>query len=278
MTMNTLASLYLWHRRYAMFRGNVFVRTIPAVPAVALNLAKADLAAKKQRYSPGLAFGPVFKRDCSNVSYRWIENVFRVGLRFIGYADDVCKSNFSYMGEIRHNGWFTDDFQSSKYRGVVLQTPAKDGVPRYLAGYECANNPGTYLVEWDVVDGTKGGNAEGAQYDPLAREVARRADGIAEEWAEQEREYQSAWQELRDAREELSKSLTDVREEIADYKATLAVTRDSTSKPVEAIRLLDKAKRDLTVSRATFAKALEAALEAKSNAASHKISWDECAP
>lgn len=125
------------------------------------------------------------KKHPSN-NYAWIENTESAGLRFVGYADEICKS-------IRHCGWYTDeDGDRETYRGAVWQLPARHGVARYIAGYEDPNNKGAAFVDLNIIRGRKGGTRYGA--DDAMTEAAHRADSIAKHNAEREREYNAAWQ------------------------------------------------------------------------------------
>lgn len=136
--------------------------------------------------------------DPSADGSRWVENAAETGLRFVGFADEVDKSNYAYRYGIDHKGWFTDDEgdNGETLRGAVLQLPARNGRPQYLAAYADPNNDGAFRVDLGrgVIVGELGGSAEGASYDATAREAARAADSFAEQAAESERGYNRAWQ------------------------------------------------------------------------------------
>lgn len=102
---------------------------------------------------------------------RWVENASR-GLRLVGYCDDITRS-------ICHTGWFTDDDQTEKYRGVVYQLPSR-GEPLYAYGYADPDNEDCALLCFD------GENDK--------EDAARAADRFAEIFAEHERDYREAWQ------------------------------------------------------------------------------------
>jgi hypothetical protein len=107
------------------------------------------------------------------------------GLRW-QYADDAATT-------IRHTGWFCDDFQDSKIRGIVLRLPRGRG---FLAGW------------------TMGvGMASSFDYSPIfddERDAAFCADRMAESAAESEREYQEREnQRMADEELELSALGTD---------------------------------------------------------------------
>ena len=85
---------------------------------------------------PTISYGPAFDAH----GYKWVrfvENVSR-GLRLVGFADEIAKAEGSWRS-IQHTGWFTDDDQSEKYRGVVYQLPSR-GEPLYVYGYADTNN------------------------------------------------------------------------------------------------------------------------------------------
>lgn len=105
---------------------------------------------------------------------RWVEHADKV-LRFVGYADDVAKSEGSRCVENR--GWFFDNWQNEVFRGVVYQLPARKGVPFYVYGYADPWNRGSALLSFDGEDN--------------ALQAAVNADRFAEVCAEEEREYQA---------------------------------------------------------------------------------------
>jgi hypothetical protein len=130
-----------------------------------------------------------FEKD--GETYRWIEDGKRA-LRFVGYCDEL--NDF-----VKHTGWFTrteDDFEE-KYRGVVFQAPARNRSRVYFVGFECPNNPGHYCLsstpsysDEKAVDGHR---------DPEIGSIAARADRIAEDFANDEREYREGIQACEDA-------------------------------------------------------------------------------
>jgi len=73
---------------------------------------------------------------------------------------------------IRHTGWFCDEYQDDKIRGIVARLPRGRG---FLAG-------------WTMGTGMASG-WEGDVYE-TAQDAARAADSLAENMAEKEREYQ----------------------------------------------------------------------------------------
>jgi hypothetical protein len=77
---------------------------------------------------------------------------------------------------IGHTGWFCDQHQDSKIRGIVVSLPHG----RFLAGWSMGENMAS------SVDGTVYNNAQDAAY---------AADSMAESAAEQEREYQERQEE-----------------------------------------------------------------------------------
>lgn len=84
---------------------------------------------------------------------------------------------------LRHKGWFRDVYGDETYAGHVWQLPARDGEPRFIAGYI------DDLAEYVVLSATRGkldifNNAEDA---------ARAGDSLAESHAKREREYNEKW-------------------------------------------------------------------------------------
>lgn len=101
------------------------------------------------------------------------------------YADEVENARIDHMG------WFVDDEQCDKVRGIV----AGLSHGRYIAGYEDSSGCRVY------VDGV---------YDD-DRKAAYAADSIAERVADKEREYSQRWH----AAEELDNSISEVGRDVA---------------------------------------------------------------
>jgi hypothetical protein len=171
---------YRWHR----------ARGFRAVDAI--HSARMDQAAGTRRYasSPTVSYGPATavhgERHC-----RYIENVAD-GLRFVGHADDIAGR------AVDHNGWYLsdDNWTGESVRGAVWQLPARNGRPRFVAGYADpyngnAESDGAACLSFDeIFEGEPGDGLP--RHNDGAREAAIRADGIAESMAESEREYQAA--------------------------------------------------------------------------------------
>ena len=87
------------------------------------------------------------------------------GLRW-QWCDDICR-------DIRHTGWFCDDFQDSKIRGIVMRLPHGRG---FLAGWSMGEGMASEIDGYIYAD---------------AIDAARAADSMAETVAENEREYRA---------------------------------------------------------------------------------------
>lgn len=115
--------------------------------------------------TPGECTGKSFYLDAMGSPSRW------------AWCDDVCR-------HIDHTGWFCDDFQFDKIRGLVVRLPHG----RYLAGWSM----GEQMASW--VDSTEVYTDE--------TEAARAADSLAEYAAEREREYQEEEERKRQEEED----------------------------------------------------------------------------
>lgn len=205
---------------------------------LALEHAKARLARGEKEYSNewpwqrGAHNVTRQRKECPGDNYAWIENTKSAGLRFVGYYDEICKDYY----RIRHKGYYTDEFQDEVFRGAVWQLPAQHGVARYIAGYADPINDGAAYVDLDIISETSAPrrrwNSSKRAYEPLApvpqdecndsakRDAALRADSIAENNAEREREYNAAWQ--------AGSRWSDLGDEIAKERAfTLALLVES---------------------------------------------------
>lgn len=184
-----------------------------------------------------------------------------VGLRFVGFADDLVGRG------IEHRGWYTDaDGFGEVLRGAVYQLPARDGRARYLAAYREGSygrrgwtdtaEPGAAAIACrEVFETERDGDAVEA-----AGEAARRADSIAETAAEREREYNDAWQAARrwsDLADDIAAARTEARQLVADMRA--AIKSGATAAPSictalrKSLRSLIEAAAELKAERESIA-------------------------
>ena len=192
----TLADAFRARRFYIDETGGRGGHSRPA--SVALDMARADIESGRIVYARanargviGVNFGAVM--DESGKRKIWVEDPHAIGLRFIGFADEVCSSNYAYRGGIDHRGWFTNDFQDETARGVVYQLPAKNGRARFMHGVADPVNEGAAMLAYEISEGARENNDRwGASYNPDAREAAQMADSMAENFAEIERDYNRA--------------------------------------------------------------------------------------
>lgn len=145
--------------------------------------------------------GEIVRYDWRSSELTFIDKPENMGLRVIGFADEIAKSDYAHLSGIDHKGWYTDsEDQSDKFRGVVFQLPSRDGCAVYLSGYQDLDsrdrpNHGGYLValrpkDWNI--GEKG--ADDYRHDSeAARQAARDADGLAESSSEEARDYSDSW-------------------------------------------------------------------------------------
>jgi hypothetical protein len=219
MAYTELQSAYLFHRR------NGKARAIRAA-----ELARLDVANAKRRYPRGLrnsVCNPVIDpaRAHSWTQCRWIENVDAIGLREVGFADEILS--------LRHTGWFADAFQETTLRGQVWQLPARKGSPLFVYGYADAENPGAALVCFDIERGEHG------EDDQAKREAARHGDSMAEAFAEAEREYSEAWQAARqwgELADDMAKARAKAKALVADMRAAIKAGQLASAAICEALR------------------------------------------
>lgn len=179
---------------------------------------------------PGAPFGP---------GVQWVEEPGAIGLRFVGFADHIARIN--------HKGWFTDEDQmGGTLRGAVYQLPARNGRPRFMAGYQNSEDgtDGAALALREVFIG------EDSEDEDAKRDAAYRADRLAEIVAESERDYQAAWHEgskaasaiatAESAREEAKRVLRDVRAIAATgYDDSLARSLRDRLRPIAQAKLCE---------------------------------------
>lgn len=141
--------------------------------AHALEAARKDVTANKKRYphtSPQSMRGGEPFAAYGEKAMTWFENP-EAHLRFVGKAHDIIN--------LRHTGWYIDDMQHETTHGVVYQLPARNGKTQYLYGYaDTWSGANGACLSLDIADDKE--------------DAARWADGIAERFAESEREYREA--------------------------------------------------------------------------------------
>lgn len=203
------------------------------------------------------AMGAPFGRE----GLRWADDPSAVGLRFVGFADDIAGR------AIDHRGWYTGpDGFGEVLRGAVYQLPGRDGRTRYLAAYREGSDgrrgwadtaePGAAAIACrEVFESERGGDAVEAVW-----EAARRADSIAETAAEREREYNEAWQAARrwsDLADDIAAARTEARQLVADMRA--AIKSGATAAPSicaalrKSLRSLVDAAAELKTERESIA-------------------------
>lgn len=155
-----------------------------------------------------------------DTSQRLIEDTDAAGLRFVGFADELAN--------LRHIGWCTspDGWCEDVMRGAVWLLPARHGCSQYVYGYVDPWNDDAALIEFEPIEGERGGTGYSAATDQAATDAARCADSMAEHAAEKVRDYEAAEsarvraeelrEEAKDMRADLCGTIREVRERIAE--------------------------------------------------------------
>lgn len=137
-----------------------------------------------------------------NTLCRWCEDPAAIGLRLVGFADEVPGRS------VDHQGWFLDDdFQEEVARGIVYRLPTRKGRAQFIAGMADPDNDGPAMLSLGTIEDDE-------------REAARSADHLAECYAEAERDYRRAssarlkWGELGEEVAAARRSILDLCREI----------------------------------------------------------------
>jgi len=188
-------------------------------------LERIGVCAKYSTVRETSPYNPRWK-DCRD-HRRWIEDTKRAGLRWVGFADEICRG-------IDHNGWYTDEDCGEVIRGGVWQLPARHGRAQYVAGYVDPNNEGAAAIDFEIIEGERGGSEPYQYREDAQAEAARAADSFAESAADAERRYQREWR----ASNELAEKLDEWWDELTDVEIrTLADScRDAVRAAVDALR------------------------------------------
>lgn len=177
-----MASHYLHARKV---RGMTALAALEAAKALPAAYVKG-----REYYGSRGGAGAPFTRGRSADVYRWIEDVRAVGLRFVGTAEDLAR--------VGHSGWYTDsDNADSLLVGSVWQLAGRKGESRLVYGYRELDggeelNPGSALIcVSDIVRQPMRDQFGNLDETDGARDAARWADGMAEKFAEAERDYRA---------------------------------------------------------------------------------------
>lgn len=146
-----------------------------------------EIAKRAKAFSKSALCGAPFYINTTRERGRWVESPEDLGLRLVGFADEVAPRR------VTHKGWFIDDeIQDEVARGVVYALPAKAGCARFVYGVADPHNDGPAIIALDVVT-AEPGDADRAQSD-----AATWADSMAESYAMGEKEHNAAWRAGRD--------------------------------------------------------------------------------
>lgn len=249
--MNTLKSEFeesgkavartVYDERDRMLRAYRYWRILGHKAVESIVVARANAAAGQVMFPSSAkcwGYGPEFEA-CGQKRMRWIENPADCGLRFVGYADECS-------GAVTHTGWYLDHdgHTGESVRGVVYQLPAKNGRPRFVAGYADPFNDGPVCLSFDdVVEGERDSYSNYAKDNPEAMTAASWADSIAESYADNEKDYREAFDKAQiceDCDSRLSVIRAQVLEIIRELKkfrspSACALTRDELSACMNAI-------------------------------------------
>lgn len=127
--------------------------------------------------------------------------------RSSGKAHDIVR--------MRHTGWYVDAEGSETIEGEVWQLPARNGSPRYVAGFRDGESG------YCVLDASRGNVC---LYDS-ADDAARAADALAESEAGQRREYDERLREAESIRDEMDEKKDEARAARADAKRYIHALR-----------------------------------------------------
>jgi hypothetical protein len=159
------------------FAGFNFPRAIAMLPCEPL----AQRVGKKRYTGPySHAPKPIVQGTHPGGSF-YHDSDFAPGLRFT-WCDEVSGVR------IRHTGWFCDEYQSAKIRGLVFRLPHGRG----------------FLAAWSMGEGMASA-FDGSIYDREAN-AAWAADSLAENAAEAQREHEAEYERERDEAEAAEES------------------------------------------------------------------------
>lgn len=219
-----LISAYAYHKRQPATRARD-----------ALDFARVDVAAGKKRYTSMRDVVNASQNDpgaANSSGARYFPDPAACGFRDQGTAHDIAPR------AVEHTGWYTDQFYDSLAVGVVFLLPGRDGHARAYPAVRHTGADGDgaliYMREGERVESRREELDRGD-----FRDVAVRADRLAEIYAENERAYQAAagagnqWRENREQSASVCRDLRKLRAALRDLPAGLDVARETIEAAIE---------------------------------------------
>lgn len=150
-----------------------------------------------------------------------------------------------------HNGWYCSPERASARDGdglcwgVVCQLPGRDGMARFVAGYQFGGVDGGPTLDLSTIYASRSDSAWDCP--DAKREAARAADSMAEQAAEEELEYQTAWRAgsiYAEAGERLAELRAELRAALAELRAIAARGASETPALCQIMREAIRGKLD----------------------------------
>jgi hypothetical protein len=213
---NLVCAFQYWRKPYVTRYGSVLQREAHWTA----QLARLDVANGTRRYVSG-TYATRFNAPKTETkeTLQFFENLASVPFRFVGFADEIAKSDYRYACGIRHKGWHTDDFCEETLRGCVFRLSHGRG---FLIGYQESANDGFVVSLESIFPAGKEDNEQ------EKRDAAYAADSFAERAAEKEREYQEA-SNARFEYDELENELIDTSKGILTLQKLIAAEQKALS-------------------------------------------------
>lgn len=164
---------------------------------IALELARKDIAEGRFKYRRPWRNYYSVTRNPENNGITYVESPGAIGLRLVG----AVAADFGRRGDAWDNSgrckWITRPYGETfdMAQGLVWQLPGRKGESLFVAGYAQEESEG-YTIDFGRIfrEAYHGDYYVGSRDLVAAIEAARHADSMAEKFAEEEREYQTAWQ------------------------------------------------------------------------------------
>lgn len=258
--IDTAARAYHWNRR---------VRHMPAAKAleIAAPYVNRDYSKRPPQWF-GNRGGAGAIMESNGERSRWIESTEHMGLRFVGWADEINK-------RIGHTGWHCDSEGWESLRGGVWQLPGRKGQARLVYGYvEQDNgketNPGSACINLEIISI----DMRAAEYsvdisdESACHDAARWADSMAESDAEDRRDFRTGYDAGREAAEASAEAIEARREAlplIVEYKAATASGIGPSAIPIDG-----------PIARQAFQNIRAAIATIESARAKRDSSWRDC--
>lgn len=163
---------------------------------IALELARKDVAGGRFKYRRPWRNYYTVTRNPENNGLAYVESPEAIGLRLVGAVTADFGGRRDAWDNFGCCKWITRPYGETfdMAQGLVWQMPGRKGESLFVAGYAQEDSEGYTIDFGRIFLEPRGDYARNPREMDAAIDAARHADSMAETFADEEREYQTAWQ------------------------------------------------------------------------------------